>query len=211
MNKLTEYLKTNALIIGLIGLLIFGGLRYCSNDKALNQRIGAMQESVLRTTAEVTKLQIINAEIKEQNKKILQVNAILKEESIATNVAMKEGLVRIKQLQANRPEAPPECQPIIIAMQVEIDEWKNQFNLAITDRDNWQQQANNFEMAYKNEVTVSTNLQISYDLVLSDSFKKSEIIKDLQKSFSFKSLESTALIIVIVVVGGYLVYRISSK
>jgi len=196
MNKLFAFLSKNVIPIVVViafSTLIFGQVSSCGNTAKLNQQIGALKESVQNTTTEVKRLAAINAEVQEQNRVILQENAALKETSVATNVAMKEGLARIKQLQATRPDAPAECAPIVAAMQAEIDEWSSQFTLAIRDRDTWQAIAKNFNLAYNNQVTITNNMQVSMDMINNDSMLKDDVIKGLQKQLALSQVSKKLL------------------
>lgn len=202
--------KTVLLLTLLISFLLFGGIGSCGSAK-IERKLGSLEESV-RIHAEETKfLRIEITTLEKSNTKLL-----LKNEELFTQIKknekdLKAGFDRIAHLEANRPDAPPECTEIVNYMQGEINEWKAQFSLAIKDRDDWKARSGNFELAYTQQVAITGKLQIVLDSCTEDSLKKDIIIKDLQKSLKWNMFKSTTTKVVVAIVGGVIIYSLVRK
>lgn len=195
----------------LVATLILGpGVSSC-NSKQVNIKIGELNESLKEHAQENAKLQEEIGKLAQQNEALLEANKKLDVKIQQTEKKILDGVKKAEQQAADRPEFPKECKEIVDHMQTEIDSWKANFSLAIVDRDDWKAKSNNFELAFNNQVQQTAKIQLILANVTYDSNKKTEVIKELQKSLSFKKWEKALYITAIVVIGSALIYGFAGK
>jgi hypothetical protein len=197
MDKIIKFIASNA--IGIILIIIVLALAF-GGGSAVYKKIGALEESERNTAQQVVALTESNQLLQKQNIELLRDNAEIKATSEKTNAELRAGMESLKKQAEARPAFPPECTEIVNYMQGEIDNWAKQFSLAIKDRDDWKQSSSNFELAYNNQVIITTNVQNMRDLEFKDSLKKTEIIKDLQHKLNFNKYEKIGGIVLFTLV-----------
>jgi len=203
IKKIITALAPSLFAIGILAILIFATLSLL-NTNAANEKLAILNVNLMEhgkqiqaMTAENQAMAVQNGAWANENRSLADQIAALKTEAKDNATALQVGLEEAKKLADARPPAPVECKEIITYMQKEIDAYVANFSLAIRDRDTWKAIAGDFDLAYQNQVKISTNLQATVlnlqttvDLISSDSAMKSEIIKDLQKEIKINQFKS---------------------
>ena len=178
--------------IGVITLALFVVLSFFNSTKA-DKKLAALGEDIRIHTEQISLLTKENKELTNANTKLIADIGELRKETAENTLAINKGFKEGKELAENRPEYPDECIPVVNYMKAEIDKWMENFSLAIKDRDTWVGIAGKFELAYNNQSQIISNMQLSTDMIVSDSLKKDEIIKDLKKQITLSKVQKTLL------------------
>ena len=191
-KKLIAKLSNVVVVICLVTIVLSAVVSFFNTNQAKEQ-IAALNESVKINTAQIKVLNIENQKLTESNQVLITSNKQLTDQTRANSLAIKQGVEDAKILAANRPTYPEECKPVVEYMQKEINAYVYNFSLAIKDRDTWKQLSDNWNLAYNNQVKITINTQTAMGLVVSDSVKKDEIIKNLNKKLTVNKIQRWAL------------------
>lgn len=202
LKKIMGTVSNFVIVVSLVVLAGFSVMSFFNTNNA-KEKIAELNLSVQKHSQEIRVLNETNRALTEENKGLIERINKLREDTQANSIAIEDGVAAAKELAANRPEAPEECAQIIEHMGQEIEQWKENFSLAIKDRDTWKSIAGDFNLAYENQVAISVNLQKTIDMVSADSTLKDAIIKDLQKDLKVSNIKGKIAIggVVAVVVG----------
>ena len=187
LKKLISSLGNVVATVAIVALLTTSALSLLFSRKS-SEKIAVLNESVRQHTIEIHRLSEVNNVLADENRALaVEINQ-LKATSEATAKEIKEGVQKSTDLARERPPAPEECEEIVNYMQREIDIWKDNFSLAIKDRDTWKTIAEDFDLAYQNQVAITLNLQKAMDMLSTDSLLKDDIIKELRKELKVNNL-----------------------
>jgi len=208
MRKLIDFVLANgsALALFLITIyLAFGGYGACVHTVKYYQKIGEMSElarqnmeKIVNLNRQISNLEQYSAQIMRKNEQLMQRIAQLEQELLA-------GAQKIEQLEKSRPAYPADCEPIVSHMQKEINVWKEQFSLAIADRDAWKERAMNFQALYENGQEIRLYQEEQIKLLGSQIVKQEEIIKILQREANFSLIKNRVFQAGAVLIGAVLV------
>ena len=180
-------------ILGIGTLSLYAILSLFGSSK-VDSKIAVLDESIKLHDEQLQTMKAERELLNKENEALLQKIDDLKNATNKNAVAIKDGVEEAKKLAANRPPVLEECKEIVGYMQKEIDAYVKNFSIAIKDRDDWKEIAGNFSLALENQVKVSAGLQVSLDLVQSDSLLKNEIIKDLKRQSALRKLTANVLV-----------------
>ena len=192
LKKIMASLGNLVVVIGVLVLAVFVVLSFFNTSKA-NEKIAALDVSIREHGKQIKAMTEENKAWAEENRVLVEKIEKLKQETKENSVAITKGVAEAQRLANNRPPAPVECKEIIEYMQKEIDAYVYNFSLAIRDRDTWKTIAQDFDLAYQNQVKVTVNLQTAVNLINQDSILKDEIIKDLKKDLAIRKIKGSLI------------------
>jgi len=214
MKRLIDFILANASVLALaliIVYLAFGGYGACVHTAKYYQKIGEMNQLVKEN---IRKIDFLNQQIyqlEQQNILIQKRNEILTQKISQLEQSLAIGAKKIEELEKARPNYPAECEPIVDHLTQEIEAWKNQFSLAIADRDAWKEKALNFQALYENAEKINGYQKEQIEALGVQIAKQNEIIKELNKQVKFSIFKEKAFQISAVIVGGLIIYNLIKK
>jgi peptidoglycan hydrolase CwlO-like protein len=214
MKRLIDFILANASVLALALIIIylaFGGYGACVHTAKYYQKIGEMNQLVKEN---IRKIDFLNRQIyqlEQQNVVIQKKNELLTQKITQLEQSLAAGAKRIEELEKTRPNYPAECQPVVDHLTQEIEAWKNQFSLAIADRDAWKEKALNFQILYENAEKISGYQKEQIEALGAQIAKQNEIIRELNKQVKFSIFKEKAFRAGAVIVGGLIIYNLMKK
>jgi len=207
LKKIFEKLANTIIVVGIITAVGLG-LISMFNARDTKTQLALLNDSMQRTEQRVKIIQEENKAWEKENEGLKEDITELRKEAKANSLEIKKGVEYSKKLTADRPPILEECREIVGYIQKEIDAYVANFSLAIRDRDTWIQVSDKWNLAYDNQVKISINLTSAMSLIVSDSLKKDEAIKSLNKNLKLSRAKNyligggmVAIVIVAVIWG----------